>query len=358
MKKYQLIQKTNNHPTHSQQKLMHWLSHHELFGDTNGKLRDPVCLAGSGKSSLVLVKSNQIKSNKTYIMKIQNQILKWLGVLLLIVAASVGATAQTLPSSSLTQTVCPGTEPYEVVPGDPNNTFTWLIDGNLTGNGWTIVSGANDYTIEVIWENPATTTVYELTLQEDDPNGCLQVVSLEVTVNPAPAAPTVSTPVEYCLDETAVALTATGTNLLWYTAATGGTGSTTAPTPSTASAGNTSYWVSQTNGNNCEGPREEIVVIINDIPTPSISGLNPACTSRNGSTETYSVVNTGNTFTWSVVGGTFTGQGTNQIEVTWTTSGSGTVSIEEKIDATGCIGTDILDVTIYLTPQTSPIYHN
>ena len=59
---------------------------------------------------------------------------------------------------------------------------------------------------------------------------------------------------------------ATGTSLLWYTAASGGTGSTSAPTPSIATAGNTTYYVSQTvttNGVACEGARAAIVVTVN-----------------------------------------------------------------------------------------------
>ena len=97
-------------------------------------------------------------------------------------------------------------------------------------------------------------------------NGCESPRALiVVTVNAAPAAPTVTTPVTYCQNATAVPLTATGTNLLWYTTATGGTGSTTAPTPSTAVVGNTIYYVSQTPGG-CESPRAAITVTINAIP--------------------------------------------------------------------------------------------
>ena len=87
-----------------------------------------------------------------------------------------------------------------------------------------------------------------------------------VTVNDATAAPTVTSPVVYCLNATASSLTAGGTSLLWYTVATGGTGIATAPTPTTTTAGNTSYWVSQTvetNGVACEGARAEIVVFNN-----------------------------------------------------------------------------------------------
>ena len=81
-----------------------------------------------------------------------------------------------------------------------------------------------------------------------------------------PSNATVTTPVTYNQGATATALTATtganGTGLVWYTTATGGTGTTTAPTPSTATAGSTSYWVSSTNANGCESARTEIVVTV------------------------------------------------------------------------------------------------
>jgi hypothetical protein len=58
---------------------------------------------------------------------------------------------------------------------------------------------------------------------------------------------------------TATALTACGSNLRWYTTPTGGTGSNTAPTPSTATVGTTNHYVSQT-VNGCESPRAQITV--------------------------------------------------------------------------------------------------
>ncbi|KIM09722.1 MAG: hypothetical protein KU29_00220 [Sulfurovum sp. FS06-10] len=82
-----------------------------------------------------------------------------------------------------------------------------------------------------------------------------------------PSVASVTTPVVYNQGDTASALTATtgtnGTGLLWYTTATGGTGSASAPTPSTATVGSTSYWVSSTNANGCESERVEIVVTVN-----------------------------------------------------------------------------------------------
>jgi gliding motility-associated-like protein len=67
-------------------------------------------------------------------------------------------------------------------------------------------------------------------------------------------------PVSYCEGVTAAALMATGTDLLWYTAATGGVGVSAAPVPSTAAVGMQSWYVSQTSG--CESPRVEIDVVV------------------------------------------------------------------------------------------------
>ncbi|EGV42451.1 T9SS type A sorting domain-containing protein [Bizionia argentinensis JUB59] len=77
-----------------------------------------------------------------------------------------------------------------------------------------------------------------------------------------PNTPTATALIMYEVGETANVLTATtsGTGLLWYTTETGGTGSTTAPTPDTSVVGSKSYWVSSTNVNGCESERLEIVV--------------------------------------------------------------------------------------------------
>jgi predicted RecA/RadA family phage recombinase len=98
--------------------------------------------------------------------------------------------------------------------------------------------------------------------------------SINVVVNRTPNKPIVSTPVTYCQGETAVALTATkalaSDTLFWYSSATGGTGSTIAPTPSTATVGITTYWVSAKTNLNCEGPRDSINVVVNRTPNKPI----------------------------------------------------------------------------------------
>lgn len=95
-------------------------------------------------------------------------------------------------------------------------------------------------------------------------------------------APQVTAVVNYELGETASALTATGTDLLWYTSPTGGTGSSTAPVPATSATGSTTYYVSQTL-DGCEGPRAEIAVNVTYLfkihktpVAPTIDGVEDA----------------------------------------------------------------------------------
>ena len=145
-----------------------------------------------------------------------------------------------------------------------------------------------------------------------------------------PAAPAVSSPLNYCQGATAVALSATGTNLKWYTLATGGTGSTTAPTPSTANAGTVNYFVSQTISG-CEGSRAQISVVVNALPIPGISGNLSFCSS--GST-TLNAGSGYSSYLWS------TGATTQAITVN--TAGTFSVTVT---DGNGCAGTSASVIT-------------
>lgn len=98
-------------------------------------------------------------------------------------------------------------------------------------------------------------------------NNCTSLKdSVLVSVAALPAGPAVTSPVNYCINTTAVPLTATalpGNSLHWYTVPTGGSFSLTAPTPSTATTGTTNYYVSQVTPLGCEGARSLIEVIVN-----------------------------------------------------------------------------------------------
>jgi gliding motility-associated-like protein len=106
-------------------------------------------------------------------------------------------------------------------------------------------------------------------------NGCTYTSTKLFTVNALPAAPSATTPVNYCQNVTATALTATalaGNTLQWYTVANAGTATTTAFTPSTSAVGSTLYYVSQKNNTTgCEGPRTAITVAVATVPVVTAS---------------------------------------------------------------------------------------
>lgn len=111
---------------------------------------------------------------------------------------------------------------------------------------------------------PSTTTVMTLShFVTQTFNGCeSDRAKLDVTIKAKPNKPLVTDVVNYTKGQTPSALTAVGSGIKWYTSATGGTGSTVAPTPSTGTVGTSVYYVNQT-VNNCESDRAQISVQIN-----------------------------------------------------------------------------------------------
>jgi|GEM_PF-5944075 len=107
--------------------------------------------------------------------------------------------------------------------------------------------------------------------REKKNNACVAAAYTTVPGCTTPA-PSVVTPVNYVVGQSAQPLSATGVALKWYTNATGGTGSNLVPVPITTSVGTTLYYVSQTL-NGCEGPRAVIQVIVSGsgcVPGPVV----------------------------------------------------------------------------------------
>ena len=99
-------------------------------------------------------------------------------------------------------------------------------------------------------------------------NGCESPrATVSAFVTAAPAAPVAANSVRYCVNQTPVSLTASGTNLRWYNQATGGTASTSSPNLPNTSADIFTIFVTQTDVNNCESTRQPILVSV--IATPS-----------------------------------------------------------------------------------------
>ena len=217
-----------------------------------------------------------------------------------------------------------------------NNTNTVLNSGGSTAawyNSWWGVDG-NDSTktlAQVNWVNlfPA------LGVTPDARLGVGSVAATGATfLNPvffSVATPVVATTsYTYCQGASATALTATalaGNSLRWYTQATGGTYTTTAPVPSTTTAGTYTYYVSQANAGNDESMRAAITVVVNALPaTPVItaSGSTTFCTG--GSVDLTSSATAGNVWSNNLTTST----------ITVSTTGNFTVTVT---DANGCTST-------------------
>jgi hypothetical protein len=193
-------------------------------------------------------------------------------------------------------------------------------------------------------------------------NGCestrLQII---VTINAVPAAPTVTSPVTYCQNATAVQLTATITSpntANWYSVPTGGTPSGTAPTPSTASAGTVNYYVSQTNSFSCESSRSLIAVVVNPtlVPTVNNSASSTSACSGGAITFTATPVNGGSTpiYQWYYNGALQSGQ-TASTYVLSTPIANDQIYVTMVSNATPCLSTTsaVSSNTVTLTSTAS-----
>jgi gliding motility-associated-like protein len=193
---------------------------------------------------------------------------------------------------------------------------------------------------------------YTLTVQVT--GGCIATSTATVNNVPnAPAAPGVSTPINYCQGATTVPLTATGTGILWYTTPTGGTGSSTAPVPSTGTPGTTTYYVSQTVGG-CESIRSLIDVIVTSLVVAPITGNNFICVRGNSSSLLQS----------SPVGGTWASSVPNVavVDANGNVTGvsAGITEITYTVNAGGCTSTvsttiNVGDLNLTLTATPNPV---
>ena len=170
-----------------------------------------------------------------------------------------------VPTASLSVSgpICSGEDAIFSITGSANATVVYSIDSGadqsvvLDSSGLASISETNqvsDVEMRLISVNNAECTV-ALTDSET------------ITVNPNATAPVVTSPIEYCLYETATALTAafnTGNSLVWYDF--DGTPLSSSPTPQTSNAESLTYEVSQMNAFGCESPRSQIIVIVKPLP--------------------------------------------------------------------------------------------
>ena len=129
-----------------------------------------------------------------------------------------------------------------------------------TGGSYTIAG--NTYT--TAGDHPAGTYTSR--------TGCDSVVTLHLTINPIPVPPVVAdSPGNYCPGQLFVPfVVSSGTGILWYYAATGGAGTTTAPVLATTTPGEQTVWASQT-VLGCESPRVPVSIFVYDQVVPNFT---------------------------------------------------------------------------------------
>ncbi len=111
-----------------------------------------------------------------------------------------------------------------------------------------------------------------------------------------PAVPTVTTPQTFCGSYTVTNLVATGTNIKWYDAQTGGN----LLAPATTLTNGTTYYASQTTGT-CESARTAVAVTINALPTITLGAGASICAGATSFTILYTAA-TGSPTTYSISG--------------------------------------------------------
>ncbi len=160
--------------------------------------------------------------------------------------------------------------------------------------------------------------------------------------------PVVKSPVYYCPGEPPLPLEVTGTNLLWYTSSSGGTGSVEPPVPVTATPGVYSYFVSQSDGG-IESDRAEIKVYVTALEPQFTGDTLVSCKSEASFTA-------GSNY-----------QGTSDVSYSWAFNdqvyegdhfSTGAVTGEEHVllkaqTATGCAGEENIHVS--LVPSGNPL---
>ncbi|MVM36418.1 T9SS type A sorting domain-containing protein [Spirosoma sp. HMF3257] len=109
-------------------------------------------------------------------------------------------------------------------------------------------------------------------------NGCESPrTQIDQVIRVAPATPT-ATSVRFCVGELPRSLTATGSTIKWYTTITGGTSTSTSPAFLTETPSVLTFYVTQTDNNNCESLRLPISVSVVAPPAaPTVNSSQVVC---------------------------------------------------------------------------------
>ena len=252
--------------------------------------------------------------------------------------------------SSATITACTGTItdtlPMRIIFGDDKNwkyaTWTWAPATGLTSTTGTTTS--------CIIHSLTGTVTYTVTGSDSVRGQCAcNLKRFYITVVPTSTGPPTVADVYYCQGETPSVLTASGVYLQWYATATGGTGSTTAPTPSTTTAGTTTYWVSQMPCAPNESARVPIRVVVTATPILTAANNGPICANDTLKLFANDTFTRGTiVYSWTGPGG-FTSTSRNPVRPSATTADSGVYTV--RVTVNGCPSNPVTTLAVvHYTP--------
>lgn len=267
---------------------------------------------------------------------------------------------------------------YTVQTPDPLNTYTWAVPsgGVIIPGNVTTVSGVGQTQIQVVWQNVDSVAIF---LEEVNPAMCtIEAQPFGVRIIAIPNTD-ITGDITVCAGDTITYSAAAPPAGIQYTynwlveggEVVSGQGQQQAqirwfPIPP---SGTEHVRVQiQVVGANCQattpipgGLGDPGFITINPLPEPEITstdGLVDVCAGAMNIYTTVAPLDAGHTYDWSVSGGTFTTINPNEIQVTWGSPGTGTISLSETITATGCTrAAQDVTVTINTSPE-APMSNN
>jgi uncharacterized delta-60 repeat protein len=239
------------------------------------------------------------------------------------------------PTVSGTTTICQGES--TTLTGNGANTYGWYTDPT----GGTLL-----FTTNIINVNPVVTTSYYL--EGISAAGCTTATRtlVTVTVNPTPAAPTISGTSTICEGQSTT-LTGSGADTYgWYTTSTGGTAFAITSSINVNPAITTDYYLEGISSAGCtSATRTLVTVIVNPTPAaPTVSGITTICEGQS-TTLTGSGADTYAWYTVSTGGAPFFTTASINVSPAITTD-----YYLEGISAAGCTSATRTLVTVTVNP--------
>ena len=256
-------------------------------------------------------------------------------------ADTVTLTIFALPSApiALDQSVCEGLPVPDLTAAGTN--IQWYSDGSLT----TLVGTGSPFAT-----GETTPGVYTYYVTQTDANTCESLAdTVTLTIYALPAAP-VALDQSACFGQLIPDLTATGTNVQWYSDGSlttlVGTGSPFATGETTA--GTYTYYVTQTDANTCESLADTVTLTIYALPAAPVALDQSVCEGQ----PVPDLTSTGTNVQWYSDGGLTTLVGTGSPFATGETTAGVYTYYVTQTDANTCESlADTVTLTIFALPS-------